>query len=768
MRILASLLAIFCTLNVTAQRTYSELEIKRLADLGRLWGMLHYFHPKMATGEIATDSLILSPTASLIADPSAENFERCVKDMLSRLNDPSTQLIKKLVPTSSLLFTSDPYKPAVHKLPNDIWYFAFPTAAAKWDNIISQQGLIPSQWDSAKAIILDLRNAKNILEDGVWAFQYYLPAIIANHLGGVSLPYVYERSIYHQGFLSQSDRKFNLSGWKIFTQGGWPVLTPKGKPFQKPLLIIFNTGTNLDRPIANFIQSLKAAGLCKIIFEGSEAEYPVGKMVTVDLTDSLFVNLRVSDFLINDNQFVPVPDWHIDHVSDTSLSGTFVKRCVELLSENKNDLSAVTRAGLSMRFVPPMPGRYVHEPVPFAEKRLFALYNWWNAIQYFYPYKKLIDRNWNSVLTEYIPELLNATDTLTYNFALMGMVSEINDSHANVASFNGPTPFILQAYRYMPPLQAAFIENKILIIKKAADSLQDMDQVHLWDEIINIDGKEINEVKEEWKHFFKRSNENGFMTDMANFLLRGKVNSTIRLGLLRNGRKFTVTIKRSGLNRFFGIPFHFQDEYETCQFLEKEIGYIKMGSLKQNQVDSVLDAFEKTKAIIFDLRAYPQGTIDLIASRITCQEIKTVQYEKPFVTAGYIKGDDFDSASLISYNTIKPLYTAKCYKGKVVVLVNEATVSSGEFSTMVLQAASSNTTTIGSQTAGADGAITQVVFPGGYIGQFSGFGVKYPDGRQTQRIGVKIDIEVKPTIAGFKAGKDEVLLRAIEFIKKGK
>ena len=38
--------------------------------------MLHYFHPKIGTGEIASDSLILSPAASLIADPSAENFER--------------------------------------------------------------------------------------------------------------------------------------------------------------------------------------------------------------------------------------------------------------------------------------------------------------------------------------------------------------------------------------------------------------------------------------------------------------------------------------------------------------------------------------------------------------------------------------------------------------------------------------------------------------------------------------------------------------------
>jgi C-terminal processing protease CtpA/Prc len=48
----------------------------------------------------------------------------------------------------------------------------------------------------------------------------------------------------------------------------------------------------------------------------------------------------------------------------------------------------------------------------------------------------------------------------------------------------------------------------------------------------------------------------------------------------------------------------------------------------------------------------------------------------------------------------------------------------------------------------------------------SGIGVYYPDGRETQRIGIVPDIEVKPTIEGIKNGKDEVLEKAIEFIRK--
>jgi hypothetical protein len=65
MRITILLLSICCTLTVAAQRKYSMQEINRLADLGKLWGMVHYFHPKMGTGEVATDSLILGPAASI-------------------------------------------------------------------------------------------------------------------------------------------------------------------------------------------------------------------------------------------------------------------------------------------------------------------------------------------------------------------------------------------------------------------------------------------------------------------------------------------------------------------------------------------------------------------------------------------------------------------------------------------------------------------------------------------------------------------------------
>ena len=105
------------------------------------------------------------------------------------------------------------------------------------------------------------------------------------------------------------------------------------------------------------------------------------------------------------------------------------------------------------------------------------------------------------------------------------------------------------------------------------------------------------------------------------------------------------------------------------------------------------------------------------------------------------------------------------YTGKVVVLVNENSQSQSEYTTMAFQAGV-HTTVIGSATAGADGDVSKIDLPGGLVTMISGIGVYYPDGTETQRVGIVPDIEVTPTIEGIKNGKDEVLEAAKTYILK--
>jgi len=69
--------------------------------------------------------------------------------------------------------------------------------------------------------------------------------------------------------------------------------------------------------------------------------------------------------------------------------------------------------------------------------------------------------------------------------------------------------------------------------------------------------------------------------------------------------------------------------------------------------------------------------------------------------------------------------------------------------------ASPNATVIGSTTAGADGNVSFFYLPGGIYTQITGLGVYYPDGTETQQVGIVPDITVTHTIEGIRNGRDE-------------
>ena len=198
------------------------------------------------------------------------------------------------------------------------------------------------------------------------------------------------------------------------------------------------------------------------------------------------------------------------------------------------------------------------------------------------------------------------------------------------------------------------------------------------------------------------------------------------------------------------------------------IGYIKAYGENNKSIVSQYQKAKQKNTIIIDLRGYPNIELDRL--------FYNYFYKEKAVFIKYTLADSiyagkfttfYDSLSTIPfyYNDVKdkPQY----YEGKIVVLVNENTLSNAEFITMQLQT-QSNVTVVGSQTAGSDGNMAYVPLPGGFRATFSGLGVEYPDGSQTQRVGIKIDVKIKQTLAGVISGKDEILEAAIAYIKKQK
>ena len=106
------------------------------------------------------------------------------------------------------------------------------------------------------------------------------------------------------------------------------------------------------------------------------------------------------------------------------------------------------------------------------------------------------------------------------------------------------------------------------------------------------------------------------------------------------------------------------------------------------------------------------------------------------------------------------------YAGKIVILTNEHTQSMGEWFSMMLRQLNTNTTVIGSQTAGADGDVKRLTLPGAYTFSFTGNAIFYPDGRETQRVGIVPDIKFVPSAKELTTVEDAQLERALKYIRK--
>jgi hypothetical protein len=104
---------------------------------------------------------------------------------------------------------------------------------------------------------------------------------------------------------------------------------------------------------------------------------------------------------------------------------------------------------------------YTESDYPTEEKRLLALFRYWNMINYFYPYKYIMDQDWDTTLVEFIPKIIGAENALAFTLACRELTTRINDTHAY---FYSPT---YQTWRgaFFPPFLASFVENEMVITK---------------------------------------------------------------------------------------------------------------------------------------------------------------------------------------------------------------------------------------------------------------------------------------------------------------
>ncbi len=389
--------------------------------------------------------------------------------------------------------------------------------------------------------------------------------------------------------------------------------------------------------------------------------------------------------------------------------------------------------------------------LPDAGFQILALFRFWNIVEYWSPYRNVLGEDWDTVLTEFIPRIALAKDPDSYQRELMALIAEAHDGHANLWSSLGVRPPVGNCQL---PVRLRFVENRFVVAGFPATQAARASGLKIGDVITKLDGVPVAKLVETRAPYYAASNDAARLRDIASFMTRGDCGEST-ISIRRGSQDINLKAERAHPASSDLGPSAHDLPGETFRLLSNEVAYLKLSSVKIAEAAHYIDAAAGTKGLIIDIRNYPsEFVVFALGSLLVEHETKFARF-----TFGDLSNPGaFHWTQPVSLSPQKPHYA-----GKAVILVDEISGSQAEYTSMAFRAAS-QTMVVGSTTAGADGNVSPFALPGGLSAMISGIGVFYPDKRPTQRIGIVPDVDVRPTIAGIRAGRDEVLEEALRQI----
>ncbi len=421
--------------------------------------------------------------------------------------------------------------------------------------------------------------------------------------------------------------------------------------------------------------------------------------------------------------------------------------------------SAAASTGAAAAYPNPKPDRTYAEAYPAPEYRILAAYKIWGVFHYFFAYRDLMDEDWDELLPLFLPRFIVAKDAREYNLTIAEMLTHVADSNVRVESET------LAGY-----FGKAAVGLRLRLIEKHAVATEILDPearkagLREGDIVKTVDGETLIDRFKRQAQYVSASTTQSLGYTVISRILNGAQDSTAALSIEdRAGNRKQISLKRStGYVNRIGT----QRSGDVLKLLPGNVGYVDLERLQAADIPQLMDKFRDTKAIVFDLRGQAQNpSAREIAARLSGdQELAAAIVTGPLTLTPDLQqaGKASPSSSYFFVETL-PKREAWNYKGKAVGLIDERTGGAAEHDGLYLEAAT-KIEFIGMSSAGADSEITNFTVPGGIVISFSGWDVRHANSGKLQRLGIQPAITVAPTLTGIRAGKDEVLEKALEHI----
>lgn len=393
---------------------------------------------------------------------------------------------------------------------------------------------------------------------------------------------------------------------------------------------------------------------------------------------------------------------------------------------------------------PKAPSPALPEPTTFGEGaedravRLADVVLAWTVFQHFYPYSESIRGDWGSTLARSLAKTALDKDEAAFLTTLRELVADLQDGHGGVQSRRSSA---------FAPILIDQVEGKWAVTGAAPGS-----GIPLGSLVDSADGLPIADRMAQLEGGVSAATPGFHRLRLGMALVRGEKGTALKLGIQTpSGEKKAVDLIRGSQ------PWEAFQPKRPERISEPKPGclYVNLDSVPEAEFQAALPRLAAAKAVIFDLRGYPQMSPAFL-QHLSGNRLESAQWRVPLVTEPDRQHWAWETPNRWDLKPLKPRIS-----GKLVFLTDASAISYAE-SCLGIVEAYKLAEIVGEPTAGTNGNINPFTLPGGFTINWTGMKVLKHDGSPHHGVGIRPTVPVRPTLKGLAEGRDEVLEKGLE------
>ncbi|MBU6367048.1 MAG: hypothetical protein KJT01_12625 [Gemmatimonadetes bacterium] len=764
--------------------------VARLQQLAFVWQLVAGHHPAVAAGSVPWDSALVRavPRVRSAADPEA--LAAAYTRLLHAVDDPLT----RVEVDGGAVSPAAAGAPAVTRTADSVLLVRLPPAPAYGDAV--EGALREALRAATDRVVLDLRAASVVATPAevpaAWSAE--LERLVertglASALAWRSTRLPVERSRVVGGSRSVQGAVVPQDGWR---QQDGALLTPQGATPRR-VVVVANPGTTVPRALLALVGSRQAV----LVAEGGVRDDALVSSVAVPLAPGVSVRVRTGQ-LVHADGSVGIPMDTIVPAPAAAVAPDSAPAMVAARQWVRRAGAWPARRPVAPAAAPRLPRFFDEEPYPFLGARVLAGARLWAALRGRHAGRDQLDDDLDAAFAQALPALERARNATEYAAALRPLVAAFDDAQV---ALTGPSADSL-AGEASAPFRVEAVEHVALVTAVVRDSLTRALGIEEGQEVTAADGFPLAAWRTEHQRDLAAPNPWTREERLLRLLPRGPVGGALFRLRDPGGRERQLNVPRRPAYRD-RLPVLERPLTPPVREVAPGVWYADVERLPLDSVRAWLERARGGRAVVLDLRGrLPEPVASealdravapvavraratvarevlrwrrepcLVAAwREAAQQCAEQREERPLEVSleGLLEGLLAVSRTGLPEAGGAPSMDSaaadRAAPPRVVALIDARTQGAMERLAMRLEALA-DATFVGAPSAGSPSEVMVLPLPGGLTATVPLAEWRRPDGATVQRVGITPQVAAERTVRGVRAGRDEVLERAVQWLRQ--